>query len=352
MKPQRKLSYDVIRGTAILMVVMIHTAGIFIRDNLPPSAGFALGNLCDSLSRAGVPLFLMLSGALMLDEDRQMDAGKLWKHLRGILLLRVGWSLCYAAENQLLLPLLYGQDPSLHRFLKAAVVGHYHLWYLDTLLGLYLLTPVLRLFVRRANRRYVGYAVLLAAVLQFPLPLLNLLESRILGGNTLELLADRFHLGYLEPFLAYYLLGWLLSQEALPVRKRRAMYALGAAGLAVTLAGTWLLRTADFRSDAVFYSERSLNVLLYSAAVFVLLMERFRGSCTDPRRHRGLAGLSGASFGIYAVHIAVLELLERMLPAPIPALWLPVLWAAVLGLSWGLTGLAARIPGLKRLFRY
>ena len=72
-----------------------------------------------------------------------------------------------------------------------------HLWYLYALIGLYLLTPVLRPFVRDASRRELGLAVLLAWALLALVPAANL----VLGVRL-------YRFVMLDASVAYYLAGY------------------------------------------------------------------------------------------------------------------------------------------------
>ena len=71
--PKRNDSLDVIRIAAVFAVVMTHCTAPFVTNFQPDTAEFLWGNLLDSISRAGVPLFLMISGALFLDERRETN---------------------------------------------------------------------------------------------------------------------------------------------------------------------------------------------------------------------------------------------------------------------------------------
>ena len=72
---ERKLYLDLLRVIAIAAVVMIHVSADYV---IYPcnTMDFTIGNIFDSISRLGVPLFLMVSGALILDENREFNCKK------------------------------------------------------------------------------------------------------------------------------------------------------------------------------------------------------------------------------------------------------------------------------------
>ena len=72
---QRKLYLDLLRIIAISAVVMIHVSASYV-TNANSLLDFTVGNIFDSVSRLGVPLFLMISGALILDENKEFNCKK------------------------------------------------------------------------------------------------------------------------------------------------------------------------------------------------------------------------------------------------------------------------------------
>lgn len=62
-------SLDVIKTVAIITVLMTHVSAALVILFPVSSPEFIWGNIVDSISRIGVSLFIMVSGALFLDED-------------------------------------------------------------------------------------------------------------------------------------------------------------------------------------------------------------------------------------------------------------------------------------------
>ena len=68
----RSLVLDVARILAVMLVLLLHTAMDFVKFN-PESSSYLCGSIFNAAGRAGVPMFIMISGALMLDEERQIS---------------------------------------------------------------------------------------------------------------------------------------------------------------------------------------------------------------------------------------------------------------------------------------
>ena len=63
-----------IRIIAVFAVVMVHAAAPFITRSPIGSDAFISANMLGALSRLGVQMFVMLSGALILNEAREYYA--------------------------------------------------------------------------------------------------------------------------------------------------------------------------------------------------------------------------------------------------------------------------------------
>ena len=78
----RELEFDILRILAILAVIMIHVSASYIINYQPNSIQFTLANILDSISRIGVPFFVLISGTFMLDENRELTINKLKKNIK------------------------------------------------------------------------------------------------------------------------------------------------------------------------------------------------------------------------------------------------------------------------------
>lgn len=164
------------------MVVMIHTTAYLLNTTPVGSPVFVLSAVLDALSQAAVPLFVMVSGSLLLDEGRPVTIRRAARHYAVPLLgLYAFWSVVFALVNKVLQPLLLEHAAfsaaMLRAFGKACVEGMYHMWYLPMAAVLYLLTPLLRQFVRQDALPLVRWYLLLSGVFQFVLPLPLLLPG-------------------------------------------------------------------------------------------------------------------------------------------------------------------------------
>lgn len=346
---ERKRSFDVIRVVAVLSVIMLHASARFLIHGPVRSLGFAIGNFFDSLARIGVPLFLMISGALLLDEDREIPPRKMLRKILQLTGLLVAWSFLYALLYEILFPLYWKTPVSLIDFLRAFAKGHIHLWYLFMLLGLYLVTPVLRLFVRRKNAAYVLYLMILLFVFSCAPMLMDFLVQDVMKIDfSVQGYANKFMMSFRSPNLLYFLLGWYLVNVPVSKCVRRWIAAAGAFSILLVMTLVWFLSTETFKAYSVLYDHGEPLVVLWSAAVFFLL----QSACKDDQSPLWLSRLSQMTFGVYACHLVILYILE-MITAELgnPCLELLLNFTICTVVSFAIVWILSKIPVLKKMVR-
>ncbi len=337
---------DLIRVVASFQVILIHVSyPIFFKDELPPSS-ITAANFYDSFSRMSVPLFFMISGALLLGRQEPITAF-LWRRFVKVGVPVLFWSAFYlfwsveAYRN--------GSMNALHitlSVLKAIYLGNLeiHLWFLYVLAGLYLVTPLLRLLVSSASHLDLAYFT----VLWLASTSLTELAERLFGSPT------AFEIPVASGYIGYFVLGYWLSQIRL---SRYTLWWVGWGVLCSVFAiffGTIFLSAGAERIDFFLYSYFSFPTVLASVCAFLLLKDfgqRINGGFL-----KLLRVFSASSFGIYLVHILVIELLRKgafgfRLYAWMghPALFIPLTALVVFLLSFLIVSVLRTIPGVRMI---
>jgi surface polysaccharide O-acyltransferase-like enzyme len=293
---------DAIRAYAIILVVMLHVSGTFVVqfDALDPSAWWIM-NAIDSFSRPAVPLFVMISGMFLLDPARQQRIGTFFKKRIGrIALPFFGWAMIYLAWRTI----YHAESMTTEEAVREIIQGpvYTHLWFIYMIIGLYLLTPVLRIYVRYSSRSNQMYFLTLWFIFASVLPVID--RYLDLGSGI-----------YRPVFqcLGYYLLGHMLRDHQLTRQQMRWALLLVLGLTAFTAAGSFVL---TMRNDGIFdgllYGNSSPNVFLMSIAVFLLLKSMDYGTFNEkvPVFSRITGWIASASFTIYLSHPIILELYQ------------------------------------------
>ena len=343
-----RLAYaDLLRCVAMLAVIVLHVSGAQLAS-VPVSSGtFQVLNLYDGLVRWCVPVFVMLSGMFLLDPKHSMPFSKLFfGHILRIAVALVVWGTAYALYTQVRTTGLSWQSvlTALNRVLLGKT--HFHLWFLYMIIGLYLITPVLRAFVRGASRGDFHWFFLLVFVFAYLLPTL----LRLRPSQTISLYVSNLDIHLVLGYVGYYVLGYYLKEYTLSRPAEYLIYLLGILGAVITVGGTAWLSQRQGALVQTLYSYDSPNVALMSVAVFVFFRYVLGVSEERSRRQR-VSGVARVSFGVYLVHIFFLNLLQHFGFTPLsfyPALAIPALTLAVFLCSFAAAWLLSKIPFLGR----
>lgn len=309
-KSNRYLSYDVLRVMALFFVILHHAAAyLIINFKTAPGNEYLISNMVQFIVFAGVPIFVLLSGALLLNEDKKFDTKTFYKEsFLFLVLLTIGWTIFYGLFYAVILPMLSGQPIVINNFfmylLSFKGSDYPHLWYMYMIIGLYLLIPVLRLFVKRENKNYILILIFGSILVQFIPNYLNFLTTGL--DVTLVHFVNSFYLYPLMGFLPYLLVGWYLTNFKLSKRNRLIIYALAI----IIVVGSFIaLQLGYDMRDPTLYG-LSIASLLWGSAIFLLvttiLDDRKTGSNT-------LISMSKLAFGVYIIHVIFLEIFLRFI---------------------------------------
>lgn len=325
---------DSARWLAAMAVVLLHCASQGLSDeSAHGTLAWTAANIFDSAMRWCVPVFVMISGALLLEPDKAPPLRVFYgRRMARIVLPLIFWTVFYLGWR-IVSAQLDDADVPWTAWAKMVADGkpYYHLWYLYMLLGLYLFTP----FVRRAYQASSPRTRLLAV-------------SLILGIAVIQSAMDSgreqtgFFLTWFAPFLGYFLLGRLLFDGH--VRLPYAVLLL-VTSIAATAVGVHAM-SSPTDLNTYFYSNFSLTVPVMAIAVYHLVLH-------GPRLPR-LSAWVPLTFGIYLIHPALIDLAIRFdLYSPGPGMadfWAIPLFALVIFLaSAGLTWLMRQHHMLARL---
>lgn len=130
----RDVSLDIMRILACLAVITVHTAGTGLlpgRDYPLLSFEWITCFVMNALSGWAVPLFVMITGSIFLDSQKDVVIVKLFKNnILKLLVILIVWSAFYTYFcNGTFFPLGMASG---------------HLWYLSMIVALYLTIPVIR----------------------------------------------------------------------------------------------------------------------------------------------------------------------------------------------------------------
>lgn len=341
----RLMYLDVLRAWSTFAVFILHVTQYYAAE-APSSVGFLLYNGLHSVARTAVPGFVMISGALLLDENYRYSDQKLKKMVKKRAVFFVLWSAFYMLCFGVLKPMLTGGTVSLYEAVSMLVNGYDHLWFVPMLIGLYLILPLLRLWVKRENQKYVGYYLILSLIFTSVLPFLTeKLQDLFPFFACFEGLYENLSLQYTAGYTGYFILGWYLNNVR--VKNPRIWYIAGLCAMLVTFTGTQVF-TVIKGEPRNFYSTFAVNIVLHSMAHFLLFKNWLGDRQHDNSRFSRIIQLVCVnSMGIYAIHPLLIQCVFKILGTGNAVFMIPLVSVAVFGLSLACTQILRRIPIAK-----
>ncbi|GAE85864.1 integral membrane protein [Bacteroides reticulotermitis JCM 10512] len=319
-----------------------------------------------ALLRPCVPLFVMITGALLLPV--RGEASTFYKkRIPRVLFPFLIWSVLYnlfpwitgllGLNSQIILDFFpYAGEDVMRQSFSVALeyilmiplnfsILAVHMWYIYLLIGLYLYLPIFSAWVEKASERAKLY-FLLAWGVTLLLPYYNEYAADYLWGTCSW---NSFGMLYaFAGFHGYLLLGHYLRNLEWSLTKTLAIgIPMFAIGYAVTFFGFRHMTALPECTDEMlelFFTYCSINVLMLTLPVFMIAKKINVRSETIKK---ALANLTVCGFGIYMVHYFFTGpsvMLVRLIQIPIP-LQIPVAAVLAFTASWLLVRLIYRVGG-------
>ena len=344
---KRNYSLDIARIIAVLAVVMIHCSAGFVANNPLNTNEFVFGNLFDSLSRIGVPLFLMISGSLFLDENKDVSLKTiLSKNVKTLAIITILWAIIYSIAYNIIFPLLTSKTVNARSFIAGIINGHYHMWYLYMIIGLYIITPFLKKFVCKENKGMVLFFVIISFCFQFFTPIIDAINELGLNLSFVDSWIDKFYLDFFSGYITYFMIGWYITHVRIKQKWiRYIIYLLGAVSLVSII--LYVHFTGDYNNA---YTNIGAPVFIYSVSVFLALNNiKFNFSEKFAKK---LMVLSKLTFGVYIIHIIVLTLFGKIFPYDrYSVLYIVTSFLIVVIVSFLISYLVSKTPLLKKIIK-
>ncbi len=303
---KREIYLDYAKALACLAVVVQHSCNLSADVRAKYTAAYIFYFLC----RFAVPVFILTTGCLMLDDRRELSFKNIFlKYIPRILIpfivvvyaINIRAAIDSGSVGSSLIP-----DP-----LKSIlfVQTNTAFWYCYMIIGLYLIMPFVKKMVSACTKRELEVFLIMFFVFRIVLQYLKFIPKLRLLPEFLGTIAPVVFNGYVDGYLGYLILGYYIKKYVPNVTKKMSASALVvlvmslALPLCIFLTSGENYRAVGTRCADVF----SPSVLLTSVSLIILLRGIFQN---NERRHRLAVEISRVSFEIYLLHVYVLQLLK------------------------------------------
>lgn len=335
---------DLLRIVACFLVVFAHCCDPFVARFDTDYSAFLQGCAMGSAVRCCVPLFVMMTGVLLL--PAQGDLGTFYrKRIGRILVPLVFWSLALpvlyfiylnyfvATDNPAIDMATYTPGMTLTKMLTFLFNFNYDttpLWYLYMLIGLYFVIPIFGAWLKQAPQKdvklflYVWGLSLFLPYLKMVAPVLGYLGNW--GNMGILGVCDWNDFGsfyYVSGFIGYLTLAHYLVKYPLDWSWKKTLtigIPMFLTGYAITFGGYLVMQEyfpGNYAYLEIVWLFSGINVFMMTFPVFIVV-QKLRVASSPL-----LSRIASMTFGIYLCHFVFVQagydLMMRLLPQGTPA---------------------------------
>lgn len=334
---------DALRILASFAVIVLHVSALnFGIDNTQ----WITSDIYDSMTRWCVPVFVMISGALFLDPNRNVSYKTIFsKNILRILSAFIFWSVLYAIYCH-----IFFKPMNTTGLISEILIGHFHMWFLYMIIGIYLAVPILRQIA--SNRKVSEYFISLSFVFAICIPhiikIIEIIPAIKPIGAILSNLVTTFDFNVGAGFLGYFMLGHYLHTVRLSQNIERIIFIVGVISFLMIAYLTYLIFQFSTETDSPFYGYLTPLVMFEAIAVF-LLVKKYEKHFSKINHY--ISRISKLSFGIYLVHMLVFYIIESAgINANIinPIIGIPTMSILIFIVSLIITLFISKIPYINK----
>jgi len=299
--------FDWIRIFSSFGVILIHVSEQNYYGNIPGKYEWKVFNFYDSLARWSVPEFFMISGALFLSKSSSIK--KIFKkNIMKIVISYSFWSLVYCIKKKFI------YNIKLYDFILKFIVGHYHLWFLFSLIQLYMIVPFLLLIIE--NKIIAKYFLILSFITTFIFRNIILYAKYFIKKDKIKIIEEiYFKLSnkYISGDICYFILGYFLNKINTKNSKLELIiYFFGLIGIIFGATISSYVSNKEKKTIGDCYHYHSFHVLIQSIAIFIFFKNYFNNLCFNKKFKKIIKNLGNYTFGIYLIHPLILEEIDRI----------------------------------------
>lgn len=338
---------DAIRSFAMVSIVFLHVSSPIVQDfSSNCLSRWWIANIVYSLARPGIVLFIMISGMLLLAEGKEEPLGWFFrKRFMRIGIPFIAWGIFYFFWKN------HGAitESTFFNLVREFIQGpiYYHLWFIYTMAGIYLATPIFRVYVKNASNANQAYLLILWFIGTALYPLIQRFTDVTIGIPIMVA----------GGFLGAFLLGNYIEHISVRGNSIMVQWLVLIVCSAFTTVSTYFMSHYNGgKYEGTFESFLSPNVIFMAACLF-LIFKSIRFDVLQrkaPGIFKIIMTISSTSFSVYLMHIFVLEIFKNHIPWFVldantfhPLIGIPLTAIVTLVLCVSLIVVLRKIPAMK-----
>lgn len=364
---QRLFYADLLRIFSAFGVIVIHVGASGWYTKAAYTLDWQIMNMWHDISRWSVPLFVMISGMFNIekfDTEQPLRIGikKIVKKIVHIYCALVFWTIFYKIFSPVISnynikeffinPLLFLNVSEIIYYPYKAISGDswFHLWFLYMIIGLYILTPLVKTFVMNCKRSYLEYFLIIVFTIGMGIPFYNFVNTL----KDIPLLPHSIHIlmPELSGYIGYYIAGYYFSKYKLSKKMEYIFYGLGILSILFTVLGTSFISIKRNELNQTLLVPTAPNVMIQTIAIFLFIRKKFENIRFSTICSNVITSISKCSFGIYLIHAFMITFVNSYFGLYWntfnPMISVPIICIVVFLLSYIVSFIFSKIPVLKK----
>lgn len=311
---KRLYHYDCMRALGCIFIIGIHTTDSIKPNVIESTWQWEFGDIFQMIFRIGLPLFFMISGALLLNSEKESLKEFYGKRFCKVVIPLFIYSLFY------LYTFKYGNSifnvnillDASKEILSTYVSGH--LWFIYTILGIYLITPFISIMVRKLSDTYIIALIkiiIIVRILNIYLPMMGIrigIENYLIYG-----------------WMDYFIMGYFLTRN-ISMKYYNKILFLGGISFIVSLV---ISKYFPNYNQGIY--DIAPTMFFIASSLFILFEKNKKIINKEIYFEKIITFISKYSFSIYLIHRYVLD--EILAKHGIYAIWNGVIWGTVITIS-------------------
>lgn len=358
---------DLLRIFSVFGVIVIHVGGSGWYTKAAYTWDWQIMNMWHDIFRWPVPIFVMISGMFNIekfDTEQPLKIGinRTMKKIFHIYCALVFWTIFYKIfipvisnyniKEFFMAPLSFLNIREIIYYPYQAIGGDswYHLWFLYMIIGLYVLTPMVKIFVMNCRKSYLEYFLMIVFAIGMVIPFYNFINTL----KNIPLLPHRIHISTpeLSGFIGYYIAGYYFSKYKLSKKMEHIFYGLGILSTLFTILGTSFISIKRNELNQTLLGSNAPNIMIETIAIFLFIKSKFENIKFSKLCGNIITSISKCSFGIYFIHVFMIRFINNYFGLSWntfnPIISVPIICILVFLLSYIVSLIISKMPILKK----
>ena len=346
----RVIYLDILKTIAILGVLLIHITSRGFSSFEFLNFDYLVSAFFNSTVRFSVPVFIMVSGTLFLNEKKEITIKKMYsKYVLRIVLTLIIFASFYEVSDIIIGYFKNGVfekaqiEKGIYNLLNLNT--HFHLYYLYIIVIIYMLVPLLKAFLKSATRENFEYLLGFLYVFSILLPFLkSILPFDIIGKG----MTGQYIINLTYGMLFYFLLGHYFNKYNLSKKAENIIIIMGILASAITFLMTAFEVKIYGQFVGRYIEAMTVNVSLMASGVFIFI----KRISHYIKNEKIFTKISGASFLIYLIHDIyniILDCVGLNLTTFPALISIPILLTLVFGMSYITYLVLKKVPFFNKL---